>query len=90
MKRGWIKYMKETQRLKLSFWQTVSHYFIVVCILLIPFFTLISVFEIYVTKTYDGVRRAEEYSIKTENTTTPIDITLHIPTNRSHYIVGKR
>ena len=52
--------MKETQRLKLSFWQLLSHYFIVVFILSIPMFTLISVFEIYVTKTYDGVRTAEE------------------------------
>jgi len=60
MNRDWIKNMKETQRLKLSFWQTVSHYFVVVFILLIPIFTLISVFEIYVTKTYDGVRSAEE------------------------------
>jgi hypothetical protein len=60
MNRDWIKKMKETERLKLSFWQTVNHYFIVVYILLIPIFTLISVFEIYVTKTYDGVRSAEE------------------------------
>ncbi|MFZ7132259.1 MAG: hypothetical protein ACOWWR_07870, partial [Eubacteriales bacterium] len=60
MNRDWIENMKETQRLKLSFWQTVSHYFIVVFFILIPIFTLISVFEIYVTKTYDGVRSAGE------------------------------
>jgi uncharacterized membrane protein (GlpM family) len=60
MNRDWIKIMKESQRLKLSFWQIISHYFIVIFILLIPTFTLISVFEIYVTKTYDGVRSAEE------------------------------
>lgn len=60
MNRDWIENMKETKRLKLSFWQTVSHYFIVVFFLLIPIFTLISVFEIYVTKTYDGVRSTGE------------------------------
>jgi hypothetical protein len=60
MNKDWVKNMQETERLNLSFWQIVSHYFIVVFVLMIPTFTLISAFEIYLTKTYDGVRSAEE------------------------------
>jgi hypothetical protein len=60
MQTDWIKIMKETGKLKLSFWNYVNHYFIVVFVLLIPIFSLVSVFEIYVTKTYDGVRPASE------------------------------
>ncbi len=55
-----IKIMKETGKLKLSFWNYVNHYFIVIFVLLIPTFSLVSVFEIYVTNTYDGVRPASE------------------------------
>ena len=60
MQTDWIKIMKETGKLKLSFWNYVNYYFIVVFMLLIPIFSLISVFEIYVTKTYDGVRPTSE------------------------------
>ncbi len=52
--------MRETKRLKLSFWQLVSHYAIVVLILIPPIITIKSLFEIYVTKTYDGIRSAQE------------------------------
>ncbi|AFU69674.1 secreted transmembrane protein [Psychroflexus torquis ATCC 700755] len=52
--------MKQTKRLKLSRWQTIDHYFIVIFILLIPGLTLFSLFEIYVTDSYDGVRSADE------------------------------
>lgn len=60
MQADWIKIMKETGKLKLSFWNYVNHYFIVIFVFLIPIFSLASVFEIYVTKTYDGVRPASE------------------------------
>jgi hypothetical protein len=60
MKTEWIDIMKQTKRLKLSRWQTLGHLFIVIFILFIPGLTLFSLFEIYVTDTYDGVRTADE------------------------------
>jgi len=60
MNKEWIDKMKQTKRLKISRWQTLGHYFIVIFILLIPGFTLFSLFEIYITDTYDGVRTANE------------------------------
>lgn len=57
--------MKQTKRLKLSRWQTLDHFFIVPFILFIPGLTLFSLFEIYVTKTYDGVRTANELILTT-------------------------
>src|SRR5690606_7351299 len=50
----------QTKRLKLSRWQTLEHYFVVILFLLISCFSLFSLFEIYITKTYDGVRSANE------------------------------
>lgn len=52
--------MKQTKRLKLSRWQTLEHYFVVILFLFISCFPLFSLFEIYITKTYDGVRSANE------------------------------
>jgi len=60
MKKEWIDIMKQTKRLKLSRWQTLDHFSIVLFILFIPGLTLFSLFEIYVTETYDGVRTADE------------------------------
>jgi hypothetical protein len=60
MKPEWIEIMKQTKRLKLSRWQTFTHFFVVIFILLIPAFTLFSLFEIYITDSYDGVRTANE------------------------------
>lgn len=55
--------MKQRKRLKLNVTQTLSHYAIVLFLLFIPFFTLYDLFEIFVTKTYDGVRSATELMI---------------------------
>ncbi|MCK5846633.1 MAG: hypothetical protein KAG84_04285 [Bacteroidales bacterium] len=60
MKKEWTNILKRTKRLKLNHWQILDHFFIVVYILIIPGFTLFSLLEIYVTKTYDGVRTANE------------------------------
>lgn len=60
MNKEWIDIMKQTKRLKLSRWQTLEHFFIVILILFIPGFTLFNLFEIYVTDSYDGVRTADE------------------------------
>lgn len=60
MKKEWIDIMKQTKRLKLSRWQTLDHFFIVLFLLFIPGLTLFSLFEIYVTETYDGVRAVDE------------------------------
>jgi hypothetical protein len=60
MNKEWTDIMKQTKRLKLSRWQRLDHYFIVIFILIIPGFTLFSLFEIYVTDSYDGVRTTNE------------------------------
>lgn len=60
MKQEHIKLMIKQKRLKLTFIQTLSHYAIVLFILFMPALTLYSLFEIYVTKSYDGVRSAQE------------------------------
>jgi hypothetical protein len=60
MNDRWIYKMKQIKRLKLSRWQTLDHYFIVISFLFIPGIILVSLFEIYVTKTYDGMRSASE------------------------------
>ena len=60
MNKKIIDIMKQQKRLKLSRWQILDHYFIVLFILLIPTFMLYSLFEIYITKTYDGVMTADE------------------------------
>ncbi len=60
IKQAEIKIMKKEKRLKLSFWRAIDHYFIVLFFLFIPLITLYSIFEIYVTKTYDGVRTVQE------------------------------
>ena len=60
MNKEQIDIMRQTKRLKLSRWQTLGHFFIVLLILFIPGMTLFSLFEIYVTDTYDGVRTADE------------------------------
>lgn len=60
MKQKLINEMIDTERLKLSFFQTVSHYSIVFLFVIIWSFTLNSLIEIYITKTYSGLRSADE------------------------------
>lgn len=60
MKSEWVDIMKRTKRLKLSRWDTITHYSIVFFFLLFPAFTLIDLIEIYITNSYEGVRTAEE------------------------------
>ena len=60
MKKEWIDIMKETKQLKLSFWQALDHFLIVLFLLFIPGFSLISLFEIYISHSYDGVRTVGE------------------------------
>lgn len=52
--------MKETKRLKLSRWQTLEHYFPAMFMLIAPAILLFGLFEIFVTKTYDGGKSAGE------------------------------
>ena len=65
MNREWIDIMRQTKRLKLSRWHTLEHFFVVLFTLFIPGLTLFSLFEIYVTKTYNGVRTANELILAT-------------------------
>ena len=52
--------MTKGGRLKLTFGQTVDHYFIVVFLLIVPGMTAHSLYQMYVTETYAGVRSASE------------------------------
>jgi hypothetical protein len=60
MKSDWIQIMKETKKLKLTFFQALTHYWIVVFLFFIVSLTAWSLVEIYVTDTYTGVRTARE------------------------------
>lgn len=52
--------MKKQKRLKLSRWQMLDHYFVVLFILFIPLLLFYNLFEIYVLKTYEGVMTVNE------------------------------
>ncbi len=60
MKNKWIPITKKDQRLKLTTNQALSHYGIVLLLLLIVSLTVWSLIEMYVTNTYTGVRTANE------------------------------
>ncbi len=55
-----IQNIKETETLKLPKWQLFGHYAIVPFLLILPIMTTYSLFQIYVTKNYTGVRTADE------------------------------
>ena len=55
-----IQNIKETENLKLTRGQLFGHYAIVPFLLIAPIMTTYSLIQIYVTKTYTGVRTADE------------------------------
>ena len=55
-----IQNIKETETLKLTRGQLFRHYAIVPFLLIAPIMTTYSLIQIYVTKTYTGVRTADE------------------------------
>ncbi len=55
MKKGYIDIMQNTKRLKLTVFQTLTHYEMVLLLLLIVLLTDWSLIEIYLTDTYTGV-----------------------------------
>jgi hypothetical protein len=61
MKKGWIQIMKKTKRLKLSYFDNFSHYFIVVYLLLPFIFFLPDIHQIYVTKTFSRDLMTEDF-----------------------------
>ncbi len=65
MKKEWLHTMRQQKRLILGFWSTINHYFIVFFFLFISGLLLYSVFQIYVTENYEGLRPAEELIIGT-------------------------
>ena len=52
--------MKNKKRLKLTWWETFTHYLIVPFMLIVPLVMAKDLFKIYVTETYTGNRSAEE------------------------------
>lgn len=60
MKQKLINKMIESERLKLTFFQTVSHYSIVIFLVIIWGYIAYNLFEINVTNTYSGVRSSNE------------------------------
>jgi hypothetical protein len=55
-----MKLITKDGRLKLTIGQTIDHYFIVLFLLIVPALTSYDLYKIYVTKTDDGVRTANE------------------------------
>jgi hypothetical protein len=55
-----IRKIKETKTLPLTKWQLFGHFAIVIFLLIAPIMATYSLFKIYVTKTYSGVRNANE------------------------------
>jgi hypothetical protein len=60
MKDDRIPITKRTKRLKLTFFQALTHYCVVVFLLFIVSLTVWILIEIYVTNTYTGFRTTEE------------------------------
>lgn len=60
MKQKLIDEMIDTERLKLTFFQTVSHYSLVIFLVIIWGYSIYSLFEMNVTETYSGVRSSME------------------------------
>jgi ABC-type Na+ efflux pump permease subunit len=60
MKNKWTIIMKKNKRLKLTTFQTLTHYGIVLLLLFIVSLTGWSLIEIYLTDTYEGVQTADE------------------------------
>lgn len=60
MKNEWTIIMKKNKRLKLTTFQTLTHYGIVLLLLFIVSLTGWSLIEIYLTDTYEGARTADE------------------------------
>jgi hypothetical protein len=60
MKKEWILIMKRKKRLKLKILQTLTHFGIVLFLLFIVSLSAWSLFQIYITDTYTGVRSANE------------------------------
>jgi hypothetical protein len=60
MSKEWIDIMKQTKRLKLSRWQTLSHFFVVLFFLFIPVLSIFSLFKKIFFNTYEGLWTAEK------------------------------
>ena len=60
MEENIIDAMKRTKRVKLSFWDTLSHYTIALFLLLPIIFTIPDFIEIYILNTYSGLRSSGE------------------------------
>jgi hypothetical protein len=60
MKKEWIVIMKKTGRIKLSFWDSLTHYFIVLFLLLPLIFISFDWIKYIITGHYNGVRTLNE------------------------------
>ena len=60
MEENIIDAMKRTKRLKLSFWDTLSHYIIALFLLLPIIVTIPDFIEIYILNSYSGFRSSRE------------------------------
>ncbi len=63
MKPSDLTFIKRTNTLKLSRGQLFAHYAVVLILLISPLMTAYSLFQIYITNTYSGVRSAQELMI---------------------------
>lgn len=52
--------MKELKSVKLNKWQLLSHYWVVPFLLVVPLLTTYSLYQIYIAKSYKGLREPNE------------------------------
>ena len=60
-----MKKIKTQSHIHISFKEWIFHYNIVLFVLLVPMFSVISLFEFHITNTYDGVRHPNEMFLDT-------------------------
>jgi hypothetical protein len=60
MKPEWIEIVRRKKRLKLTFFEYILHYIIVIFLLVIPVATLVDLFNIFITGNYHGSRSVVE------------------------------
>jgi hypothetical protein len=63
MDKNQVDIMIREGRLKLTFWQYIDHYFIVLFLLVVPGIITHDLYKIYVSETYEGARSVGELSV---------------------------
>ncbi|TAJ11541.1 hypothetical protein DMA11_16280 [Marinilabiliaceae bacterium JC017] len=70
MKQEWIKIIKDSQKLKLSFIDSLTHYMIVIFLLIVPTISIWELIELYIFDSYTVIEKPWEMF----KTTSPLGI----------------